>query len=488
MSDRVPLTGVRGGSHGLAASYEHARALASSFDGAGNRMRDWARAGGRVLRNGDLVESALLAPWSFAEAELAVLDATTGRDGILVESVGWETDALLIRGAVSAFEQVDALVAATFEVVDYALGRAVGSTLAAGLPLAVGASAVAAVAYASLPEALRREARSAAASGADVLQDWVAEHPAFVEHLANGGGGLVDGFWAGTTHQLVVGPDGGPPFHATTEDAAALRGRALPVRRARGGRAPRRPRSPRPRRRARPRSRGCSPTSARSRCSHPTGTRPSNGTIEVQTVHGPGGPRHVVYLPGTDDMLTTPASRDADVRDLPTNLVALGGASTTYAEGILTAMTRGRHRAGRAGGPRRPLAGRDHGRLAGHAPARVRDRRGGDGGLADRGDGRLPRRDPRALAREPRRPGPPDRRARPTRDAGNHVTVTFDDRGPDLVDSHDLAHYVTGAGAVDASEHPSLVAELARLRTLGFLGAGDEDTTSRIFQVTREPG
>ena len=122
VSDRVPLTGVRGGSHGLAASYEHARALASSFDGAGNRMRDWARAGGRVLRNGDLVESALLAPWSFAEAELAVLDATTGRDGILVESVGWETDALLIRGAVSAFEQVDALVAATFEVVDYAAG------------------------------------------------------------------------------------------------------------------------------------------------------------------------------------------------------------------------------------------------------------------------------------------------------------------------------------------------------------------------------
>ena len=58
----------------------------------------------------------------------------------------------------------------------------------------------------------------------------------------------------------------------------------------------------------------------------------------------------------------------------------------------------------------------------------------------------------------------------------------------DLVDSHDLAHYVTGAGAVDASEHPSLVTELARLRTLGFLGAGDEDTTSRIFQVTREPG
>ena len=147
MSDRVPLTGVRGGSHGLAASYEHARALASSFDGAGNRMRDWARAGGRVLRDGDLVESALLAPWSFAEAELAVLDATTGRDGILVESVGWETDALLIRGAVSAFEQVDALVAATFEVVDYALGRAVGSTLAAGLPLAVGASVVAGVAY-----------------------------------------------------------------------------------------------------------------------------------------------------------------------------------------------------------------------------------------------------------------------------------------------------------------------------------------------------
>ena len=486
MSDRVPITGVRGGSHGLAASYEHARALASSFDGAGNRMRDWARAAGRVLRDGDLVESALLAPWSFAEAELAVLDATTGRDGILVESVGWETDALLIRGAVSAFEQVDVLVAATFEVVDYALGRAVGSTLAAGLPLAVGASVVAGVAYSSLPESLRREARSAAWSGAAVLQDWVVEHPAFVEHLANGGGGLVDGFWAGTTHQLAVGPDGGPPFHATTEAAAALVAALYPS----DGRAAVVARDD-----LDPHDRTGVPTTLAGLLTHlrevsllsPDRDSPGNGTIEVQTVHGPDGPRHVVYLPGTDDMLTTPASRDADVRDLPTNLVALGGASTTYAEGILTAMTE-------AGiGPGEPVALVGHSQggimaawLATHPHAfeigAVVTAGSPIGGMGDYPAGT------HVLSLENRGDLVPLTDGEANGDAGNHVTVTFDDRGPDLVDSHDLAHYVAGAGAVDASEHPSLVAELARLRTLGFLGAGDEDTTNRIFQVTREPG
>ena len=61
-SNPVPLTDVRGGSHGLAVGYEQARALASSYDGAGNRLRDWAGTGGRVLCNGDLLESALLSP------------------------------------------------------------------------------------------------------------------------------------------------------------------------------------------------------------------------------------------------------------------------------------------------------------------------------------------------------------------------------------------------------------------------------------------
>ena len=65
------------------------------------------------------------------------------------------------------------------------------------------------------------------------------------------------------------------------------------------------------------------------------------GTIEIQTLHGPDGSvRHIVYLPGTDDLATTPLSQDSDVRDLATNLDLIAGRDTTYQQGIEEAMRR----------------------------------------------------------------------------------------------------------------------------------------------------
>ena len=122
----VPITGITGGSEGLAATYARVLALAATYDTAGNRMRGWAAAGARILANGDLVESAVLAPVSFARAEAAVVAATSGPDGILVESLGWETDAVLIRVAVRVLQETDDLVHGAFEVVDYLVGRTPG--------------------------------------------------------------------------------------------------------------------------------------------------------------------------------------------------------------------------------------------------------------------------------------------------------------------------------------------------------------------------
>ncbi|MCW2845799.1 MAG: hypothetical protein JWN22_3715, partial [Nocardioides sp.] len=124
----VPITGVTGGSEGIEATYSHVLALATTYDTAGNQMRDWAGIGARTLRNGDLVESAILSPISFGEAEVAVLAATTGPDGVLVESLGWETDAILIRVTVRVFREADDLVHGAFEVVDYLVGRMIGMT------------------------------------------------------------------------------------------------------------------------------------------------------------------------------------------------------------------------------------------------------------------------------------------------------------------------------------------------------------------------
>jgi len=488
MSDPVPLTDVRGGSHGLAVSYDRARALATSFDTAGNRMRGWAGTGGKVLRNGDLLESALVSPLSFADAELAVLGATTGPDGILVESVGWETDALLIRSTVGAFERTDEVVAATFEVVDYAVGRSIGFTIGAGLPVIVPLALVTGLlgyaAYTTLPPDLQAEARQAAAGGAGAFQEWLADHPDLVEHLANGGGGLVDGFWAGATHQPFMGPDGAPLLHPTTEDAAGLLAALYPSDGSpevmtRDDLAPHGGRSG-------------APTSLAEMLTHlrevsllsPDPDSPGNGTIEVQTVSGPHGPRHVVYLPGTDDMLTTPASRDGDARDLPTNFAAVSGVSTTYADGILEAMKQ----AGIAPGEPVALVGHSQGGimagwLATHQETyAITNVVTAGSPVGDQGD--YPA-STHVLSLENRGDLIPLTEGEQNADAGNHVTVGFDDSGTSIVGNHDLARYVDGGGAVDASDHPSLVAELERLRDLGFLGTGDEDTTTQVFQITR---
>ncbi len=494
----VPITQVRGGSHGLAVAHERARALASTYDGAGNRMRAWAGTGGRVLRDGDLLESALLAPVSFAEAELAVLGATTGPDGILVESVGWETDALLIRATVTAFERTDEVVAAAFEAVDYAVGRTVGFTVGSGLPVlvptAVAVGLLGYAAYQALPPDQQRAARAAAADGAAALQAWLADHPAVIEHVANGGGGLVDGFWAGTTHQLVLGPDGRLLFHPTTEEAALLLSGLYPddgeprvVRRE--DLQPHGPGDP-----------GV-PTSLAELLAHLrevsllSGDRdsPDNGTIEVQTVQGPGGPRHVVYLPGTDDMLTTPGGpkgRDDDVRDLPTNFAAVGGASTSYAEGILLAMAE----AGIRPGEPVALVGHSQGGimaawLASHQdtyPVTAVVTAGSPiGGMGPYPDGT------QVLSLENHGDAIPLVEGEANPDSARHLTLTFDAASlgigePSLVESHDLARYVAGAAAADASAHPSVVSALERLHGVGFLD-GDhlEATRSQVFQVTR---
>ena len=56
------ILAVSGGSHGLEASYDAMRALADTYDSAGDRMREMARLGSRTLADEDLLESSLLSP------------------------------------------------------------------------------------------------------------------------------------------------------------------------------------------------------------------------------------------------------------------------------------------------------------------------------------------------------------------------------------------------------------------------------------------
>ena len=60
MSDPPPIIAVTGGSHGLTVATEHALALATAYDRAGDRMRGWATDDAAVLLDADLLASALL--------------------------------------------------------------------------------------------------------------------------------------------------------------------------------------------------------------------------------------------------------------------------------------------------------------------------------------------------------------------------------------------------------------------------------------------
>ncbi len=490
--DPAPITRITGGSEGLAATYAKVLALATTYDTAGNQLRDWAALGGRTLHNGDLVESAILSPLSFGEAEVAVLAATTGPDGVLVESLGWETDAVLIRVTVRVLQEADELVHLTFEAVDHLVGRAIGFTLTASIPAllatAVTVGPLAYVVWQNLPPALQQQLEEDAAGGGEALQDWLADHPEVMQHLINGGGGLLDGLWDGTTPLTPGGPFGIPSLTPDTESAAGL----LALLYGDDGDVQVRPSD------LSVDSGGTQPGSLADLLAHLDQTNDlsdeqhpeNNGTIEIQTIDdGHGHIRHIVYLPGTDDLATLPWTQDGDVRDMPTNFLLIHGQDNAYLQGIQHAMDA----AGIHPGDPVLLAGHSQGGMEAAAILS----QGSDynvtnvvtaGSPTAQVDGFPP--GTHVLSLENQGDVVPLLDGEDNPDSAQQVTVQFDAQGTDIGDNHSLSHYTSGAAAVDASDDPSLVEQLDSLHAHGFLGNGaqpDQTVASQVFQITRDP-
>ena len=83
-----PIESVSGGSHGVEAGYEQMLALAERYERQAGDFVEMAGLGARVMANGDLLESAILSPITFGDAEVQVLDATTGANGLTVRAIG----------------------------------------------------------------------------------------------------------------------------------------------------------------------------------------------------------------------------------------------------------------------------------------------------------------------------------------------------------------------------------------------------------------
>ena len=482
----VPVvTDVTGGSHGMTVACEHAMALATDYDAAGDRMRDWAGRGGRVMRDGDLLESALLSPLTFAEAEAAVLAATSGPDGVLVASVVWEADAVTIRVAVRATQLTDELVARAWEGLDHQLGRLAGYTLATTAPVLVLSGAGVYLLWSQLPAETRAEL---ADQTLDELQHWLDQHPEAVQHLANGGGGLLEGLWDGLTPLSPGGPLGVPLLVPDTESAAgllaALYSDAHPVT------APTSlvvPGSDTPPADLAGLLHHLAQVSALA-TDHPEG----EGTVEVQTIRSPDGSvRHVVYLPGTDDLATTPWSQDGDVRDLGTNLLLVSGQGNAYQQGVLDAM----QQAGIRAGEPVALVGHSQGGMVAAAIAAQSSGQGSPysvthvvtaGSPTAHLDGFPP--GSHVLSLENHGDVVPLLDGEDNPDSAEQVTVRFDDRLASIVGDHDLDQYVEGAVVLQGSDHASVQEQLASLAAAGFVGpATGQEVYSQVFQITRDP-
>ncbi|GAB3245769.1 hypothetical protein [Nocardioides dilutus] len=453
--DPAVILQVSGGSHGLEASYAAMRGLADTYDSAGDRLRAMARTGGRTLVDDDLLESSILSPGTAILAEAAVVAATTGPDGLLVECTAWEADAVAIRGSVAFFESADDARHDAFEVIDYLLGRQLGMALALGAPALV----------AGLPIAVAMGGEGLV----DGLEDLVTDNPLLVQHVVNGGGGLLAGFTGGllptfTTNQAAdvledLYPDGDPVVELLETTS------------------------------------GHQPSSVEDLLDHLAeiaalsqgADSAANGTIEVQTVTTVGGQVvHIVNLPGTDDLLTLPTTADDDVRDLGTNLGLIAGEVDDYQQGILQAMAE----AGIGADEPVLIVGHSQGGMEAVAIA------AGDSGytVTDVVTAGSPTAQVggypaglNVLSIEQHGDLVPQLDGEPNPPSVEQTTVVVDaEPGPGIEAHHDYDVYVEGGAAVDASTHPSVVTSVGSLHEHGFLGSGGQ-VTSQVFQITRAP-
>ncbi|KQW50682.1 hypothetical protein ASC77_25485 [Nocardioides sp. Root1257] len=449
------ITNVSGGADGIEAMYAAVRALADTLDRTGDELRGWAGDGFRALADPDLTSSAPLSPPTFALAEAAVVAAVTGPAGLLPGVLAWEADARLVRAAVLALEASDEATHLAIEAVDWRLGLVAGLSLRCAGPALAGVVGV-----------LPPDARARLGGG---VQRWLVGHPGAVQHAVNGSGGLLTGLSGvpvpgnrAATALLATAYDDGDPVTTRRPDLGVA-------------------------------ARDRQPDSVEGLVGHlaqvaalsPDPDSRDNGTLEVQTLDGgTDRARHIVYVPGTDDLGTLPWTQDDDVRDLGSDLRSAAGEPTSYQRGILEAMRR-------AGiGPHEPVLLVGHS-LGGMEAAALASRDTGftitdvvtAGSPTAQVDG-FPD-GVHVLSLEHRGDVVPLLDGTDNPDSTQQTTVAFTD-GHDttVVGAHGYGHYEAGAAAVDASGDPSLVAERAGLRERGFLG-GSAQVTSQVFQVVR---
>lgn len=467
-----PIESVSGGSHGVEAGYEQMLALAERYERQAGDFVEMAGLGARVMANGDLLESAILSPVSFGDAEVQVLDATTGANGLTVRAIGIEADALGVRAVVAAFQASDSLSRHAMEMLDNALGQLLLAGTVVALPTLLAAGGITYAYYSTLsPE----EQAALTAQLTEDLGQLLHDHPELAQHLINGGGGLLQNLVPGLG---LLNPGDGPINQATTNDAARLLALLLgndtdyqvnPLDVGDDGARDQVPGS------LSDLMEQLDATNEIDR-DHPE----RHGAIQIQQV----GDKYIVYIPGTDDM--SPIPQDGEhARDMETNYQLIGGMDSAYGRGIQQAMID-------AG-----LEGKDV-MLVGHS-------QGGMVSTSLAADPEFTRHfnvehvvtagsptaqvshlpdSTHAIHFENRGDAVPLLDGEDNPDQPNRTTVKFDEGTSDVGDNHGLGHYANGAAAADASSNGSIQDEISRMHDDGYLGSGTSGPVVS-YQVTR---
>jgi hypothetical protein len=419
-------------------SYDELVELADLFEATGEELRARARLGVEVLGDDDVSASEELSATTYATTADDIRAATTGKHGVLKRSIELDADALVVRATVLTYRWIDELQNAAYRTLGSIAGRAIGY-------LAPEVALGGAVVSAGLIETDAAERDGIAT----YLGELAEKNPDLLDHIAAGGGALVESLQLRSLLTAgALGGERGP--HAA---AAGLRAAGIATFAADTGAAVRDiagefvvAEVP------------VAATPATTTSGLPRGLA---GLIETLTstrsgvsVHRVADGRYIAYLPGPD------GGSQARLR-------LVGGDLTTYAARAGAALARA-------------ITDRD---------ARVMLVGGGPGGLvaAELGGRDAPYTIEQVVtagspsAQAPRIPAGVrmlslEDRSDPVALLGTLLNVEATNRLTVVFDRAEVGHegqagdpYLLGARAADAASHPVLRAELDRLADLGYL-------------------
>jgi hypothetical protein len=207
---------------------------------------------------------------------------------------------------------------------------------------------------------------------------------------------------------------------------------------------------------------------------------PDAGLIEIQTWRDASGQvRHVVYLPGTDDL--NPLSTDSDIRDVEEDLRVASGQRSAYLEGVEKAM--------RDAG----ISPTDPVMIAGHSLGGMVAAKELSEGVSFNVTNVITAGSPTAvedgfptashvLSLQASGDVVPHVEGRPNRISAQQTTVTFASGDDTIVGNHEVRTYERGAAAVDAS-HDAAVR--AAVEAIGPFFAPGGQVSDSVFRLSR---